>query len=329
LHDIENQCWLRHQRISAYSVVGTADSSDPKIQLYSGASMSIEKAIPACPARVIVVGNEKGGSGKSTVAMHVAVALLKAGQSVATIDLDSPQRSLTHYVENRRAWARHVGRDLETPEHICLSDAPAGDQAGVCEAFADALDRLAQTCGFIVIDTAGRGSDLMRLAHSAADTLITPLNDSFVDFDVLGTVDPETFTVTGASHYSEMIEQVRRQRRLAGHGSIDWIVLRNRLSMLGTRNKRLVGAALQDLARRLEFRAIEGLAERMIFREFYPRGLTALDDLDETTLGTRPTLSHATARQEVANLLQSISLVSNKTPMVVTGDAAAHDRDAA
>jgi chromosome partitioning protein len=169
----------------------------------------------------------------------------------------------------------------------------------------------------------------MRLAHSAADTLITPLNDSFVDFDVLGTVDPETFAVTGASHYSEMIEQVRRQRRLAGHGSIDWIVLRNRLSMLGTRNKRLVGAALQDLARRLEFRAIEGLAERMIFREFYPRGLTALDDLDETTLGTRPTLSHATARQEVANLLQSISLVSNKTPMVVTGDAAAHDRDAA
>ena len=255
-------------------------------------------------------------------------SLLKAGQSVATIDLDSPQRSLTHHVENRRAWAKRVGRNLEIPEHVGLDCSPAGDQAEACKAFADAVERLAQTCSFIVIDTAGHGSDLMRLAHSAADTLITPLNDSFVDFDVLGTVDPETFSVSGTSHYSEMIDEVRRQRRLAGLGPIDWVVLRNRLSMLGTRNKRLVGAALQELAGKLEFRAIEGLAERMIFREFYPRGLTALDDLDETTLGTRPTMSHATARQEVASLLQSISLVSNRTPMA-PGEAAAHDRDAA
>jgi chromosome partitioning protein len=266
--------------------------------------MSIE---PARPARVIVVGNEKGGSGKSTVAMHVAVALLKAGQRVATIDVDSRQRSLTRYVENRRAWAQRVERDLSVPQHLCF-DLPASDESERCTALADAIDALAQDCGFIIVDTPGHDGRLTRLAHSLADTLITPLNDSFVDFDVLGTVDPETFTVSDTSHYAKMVEEMRAERRRLGQGPIDWIVMRNRLSMLGTRNKRLVGVALEELSRRLEFRMTEGFAERMIFREFYPRGLTALDDLDEVTLGTRPTLSHATARQEVTNLLNIITL---------------------
>jgi len=149
----------------------------------------------------------------------------------------------------------------------------------------------------------------MRLAHSMADTLITPLNDSFVDFDVLGTVDPVTFAVTGTSHFSDMVREARRQRRVVDHATIDWIVVRrNRLSMLGSRNKRLVGEGLQELSLRLGFRAVDGFAERVIFREFYPRGLTALDKLDEGTLGTRPSMSHVTARQEVETLLRSLKL---------------------
>ena len=179
-----------------------------------------------------------------------------------------------------------------------------------CAALADAVAALAESHSFIVIDTPGHDGSLSRLAHSMADTLITPLNDSFVDFDVLGTVDPETFAVSDISHYAKMVQEVRRQREQHDGGSIDWLVMRNRLSMLGTRNKRLVGAALEELSRRLDFRAIEGFAERMIFREFYPRGLTALDDFNEVTLGTRPTMSHATARQEVASLLSSINLGS-------------------
>jgi chromosome partitioning protein len=285
----------------------------------------------ARPARVIVVGNEKGGSGKSTVAMHVAIALVKARQKVATIDLDSRQRSLTHYVENRRAWGERIARDLEGPQHLCL-DAPTGGESETCAAFVDTVDALAENHSFIVIDTPGHDGNLSRLAHSMADTLITPLNDSFVDFDVLGTVDPETFAVSDISHYAKMVQEVRRQREQHDGGSIDWVVMRNRLSMLGTRNKRLVGVALQELSRRLEFRTIEGFAERMIFREFYPRGLTALDDFNEVTLGTRPTMSHATARQEVANLLNSINLGSLLQPVEVQtpGEATAEsDRDAA
>jgi chromosome partitioning protein len=262
-------------------------------------------------ARVVVVGNEKGGSGKSTVAMHVAIALIKSGQPVATVDLDTRQRSLTRLVENRRAWARHVGRDLDIPEHFCFGklDYPtAVEEAAGCKALEETVETLAGRYGVVVIDTPGHDDYLTRVAHSLADTLITPLNDSFVDLDVLGTVHPETFRVTGTSHYAQMVEEARGRRRLQYQGVTDWIVLRNRLSALGSRNKRLVGEGLRELSHRLHFRSVDGLAERVIFREFYPRGLTAVDDIDEITLGTRPTMSHVSARLEMLNLLTTIGL---------------------
>ena len=262
-------------------------------------------------ARVVVVGNEKGGSGKSTVAMHVAIALIKSGQPVATVDLDTRQRSLTRLVENRRAWARHVGRDLDMPEHFCFGklDYPtAVEEAAGCKALEETVETLAGRYGVVVIDTPGHDDYLSRVAHSLADTLITPLNDSFVDLDVLGSVHPETFRVTGTSHYAQMVEEARGRRRLQYQGVTDWIVLRNRLSVLGSRNKRLVGEGLGELSHRLNFRCVDGLAERVIFREFYPRGLTAVDDINEITLGTRPTMSHVSARLEMLNLLTTIGL---------------------
>jgi chromosome partitioning protein len=141
-----------------------------------------------------------------------------------------------------------------------------------------------------------------------ADTLITPLNDSFVDFDVLGTVDPQTFALTGTSHYSEMVREARRQRRMVDGRVMDWVVVRNRLSMLSSRNKRLIAEGLDQLATRLGFRFVDGFAERVVYREFFPRGLTALDQIDEVTLGTRPSLSHVTAQEEVQRLLGALRL---------------------
>jgi chromosome partitioning protein len=263
-------------------------------------------------AHVVVLGNEKGGSGKSTTALHIAVALLKAGQRVATIDLDCRQQSFTHYINNRAAWARRTKLDLELPVHRCIKLGEtmqiAENENSEFQQFMEAVSAVESSFDFIVIDTPGTDSYLMRLAHSMADTLVTPINDSFLDFDVLGTVDPANYAVTGESHYAEMVRDVRRKRRQLDGATTDWIVVRNRLSMLGSRNKRLVGEGLQELSLRLGFRAVDGFAERVIFREFYPRGLTALDKLDEETLGTRPNMSHVTARQEVETLLRSLKL---------------------
>jgi chromosome partitioning protein len=263
-------------------------------------------------AHVIVLGNEKGGSGKSTTAMHITVALLKAGQRVATIDLDSRQKTFTHYVENRRDFARRIGVRLEVPDHFCVARAHGlrvdENEAAEFGDFAAAINTAEHTHDFVVVDTPGNDTYLMRLAHSMADTLVTPLNDSFLDFDVLGEIDPATFEVTGVSHYAKMVRHARRQRRLVDGGLTDWIVVRNRLALLGSRNKKQVGECLNRLGLRLGFRAAEGFSERVVFREYFPNGLTALDDLEETTLGGRPNLSHMTARQEVRVLLDALKL---------------------
>jgi chromosome partitioning protein len=294
--------------------------------------MAFENAMRGNSARVIVVANEKGGSGKSTVAMNIAIALMKSGQRVATIDLDARQKSFTSYIENRRAWAAHVGQELEIPEHVCLDETvnfpSTEERAAGSKALTEAVERLSQTSDVIVIDSPGQDSYLSRLAHSMADTLVTPLNDSFLDFASLGTIDPASLTLTGIGPYATMVEEARSQRQLLDRRPTDWIVLRNRLSMVNSRNKRQMAEMLDELSQRLNFRLVEGLAERLIFREFYPRGLTAVDELDRRTLGTRPTMSHATARLEIENLVREI-MGLGEVAADYQPEAVIQDRDAA
>lgn len=274
-------------------------------------------------AHVVVLGNEKGGSGKSTTALHIAVALLKAGQRVATIDLDGRQKTFTHCIENRRAWAtrpgiqlelwaERAGIQLELPAHYCVeraesSSIEANEMTEVAN-FSAAVSAIERSCDFLVIDTPGNDNFLMRLAHSMADTLITPINDSFLDLDVLAALDPVNFAVTGESHHAKMVREARRQRRMTDGRLTDWVVVRNRLSTLGSRNKRLIGEGLTELANRIGFRWVDGFAERVIYREFFPRGLTALDDINKATLGTRPNKSHVAAQGEVIALLNLLHL---------------------
>jgi len=182
------------------------------------------------------------------------------------------------------------------------------NEAAEFAAFAHAINAVEPAHDFIVIDTPGSDSYLMRLAHAMADTLITPLNDSFVDFDVLGRIDPESYEVTGTSHYGSLVREARRQRRLVEEGESDWIVMRNRVGQLDTRNSRNFVEGIGDLSKRLNFRVAEGLSERVVYRELFPRGLTALDTLDEQTLGAKPNMSHLAARHEVRALLEMLKL---------------------
>ena len=263
-------------------------------------------------AHVIVCGNEKGGSGKTTTAMHIIVSLLNSGYTVASIDLDSRQLSLTRYVENRMRMLRKTGLKYVMPEHFHLdqakSDLISERENEDLGRFSEILNRIGSSYDFILIDTPGHDGYLMRLAHSMADTLVTPLNDSFVDFDVLGRVDPESGDVTNVSHYAQMVRDARRHRRKVDNGLLDWIVVRNRLSHINSRNKENMLASLKDLSMRLGCRLAEGISERVIFRELFPIGLTALDELNELTLGSEPTLSHLSARQEVRQLIGTLKL---------------------
>jgi chromosome partitioning protein len=261
-------------------------------------------------AHIIVVGNEKGGSGKSTTSMHVATALARLGFRVGGLDLDLRQKSFGRYVENRVAYLKRAGLALPSPSYSDLPElAPEALQQGE-NAFdarlSAAVAALEAVSDFIIIDCPGSHTRLSQVAHSLADTLITPLNDSFVDFDLLARVDPETGKVKGPSIYAEMVWNARQLRAQAGLKPIDWIVLRNRLGAQAMHNKRKVGAALEDLSRRIGFRVVPGFAERVIFRELFPRGLTVLD-LKDTGVD-QMNLSNVAARQEVRELMKSLRL---------------------
>lgn len=262
-------------------------------------------------SHVIVVGNEKGGAGKSTVAIHLAVALMRMGNSVGVIDLDLRQASLTRYMANRQQWSAKRGVSLPMPIQRVLPASTARSldevEAEEVESWTAALGELSAECDFILVDAPGSDTRYSRLAHASADTLITPINDSFVDFALLADVDPDTFQVGRPSVYAEMVWDCRKQKALSSKSSIDWVVMRNRVSMLDARNKRRVGQGLKALSNRVGFRLAPGFSERVIYRELFPAGLTLID-LTEAGSAVPFTMSHVAARQELRELLIVLKL---------------------
>ena len=260
---------------------------------------------------VIVIGNEKGGSGKSTIAMHMAVALMKTGQRLATIDLDDRQRTLTHYIENRRAWAHRCGFSLELPTHFVINRGGSNQSDDNEAAEVDDLERAIAATehrhDFVLIDTPPQDSYLMRLAHSIADTLVTPLNLSFIDIDVLAKLDPVNFAVTGVSHYAELVREMRRHRRSIDGALSDWVVVCNRLSPDSAMSP-VFSNSLQELALALGFRLATGFHERQLYRDLFPRGLSVMDELSHVMPGPDPDPSHSIARCEVEHLLHILKL---------------------
>ena len=264
---------------------------------------------PRCP-RIIVLGNEKGGTGKSTTAAHLIVALLKRGFSVGSIDLDARQGTLSRLLENRADYAKRKGLGLELPEHRRLyrseSSARGAAEWEEKRAFERAVADLADR-DYIVMDTPGNDSFLSRAGHACAEVLITPLNDSFLDLDLLARIDPQGRQILGPSLYSQMVWEQRQQRAVMGLPPMDWIVMRNRLSHIDARNKREIGRLLELLSQRIGFRLAPGFGERVIFRELFPKGLTVLDLLDDDP-EFQLSMSHVAARQEVRALLRAIGL---------------------
>lgn len=255
----------------------------------------------SAPPRIIVLGNEKGGTGKSTLAMHLSVALLNRGLAVATIDLDARQGTISRYIANRRQFTQRTGQTVPMPVHAALDVTENMESA-----LADALDK-AKDCAVVVIDTPGHDSALSQIGHSYADVLVTPINDSLIDLDVLAIVDPHKQTIQRPSHYSERVWKAKQVRARRDGGSMDWVVVRNRLGQLDARNKRLMGKLVAELARRIGFRVADGIHERVVYRELFLDGLTA-EDLAalESTHGVA--MSHVAARQEIRNLIAALGL---------------------
>ncbi|WP_298336166.1 division plane positioning ATPase MipZ [uncultured Erythrobacter sp.] len=255
----------------------------------------------------IVFANEKGGTGKSTTAVHVAVAMSYLGHRVTMLDLDPRQRTSHRYMENRFHTMQR--RDLHLPTPACEVFKGRSPQALLVK-----IDKLEKDCDFLIIDNPGRDDEFARTAVEQADTLVTPMNDSFVDFDLIGQVDPENFNVKKLSFFAELIWEARMKRsRATAAGErpeMDWIVVRNRTGHTEARNMTRINKALTEMSKRVGFRVTHGLSERVIFRELFPSGLTLLDKGHLGDLGT----SHLVARQELRALVMALNLPQMNKP---------------
>ena len=249
----------------------------------------------------IVFANEKGGTGKSTTAVHVAVALAYQGAKVAALDLDTRQKTLFRYCENRAETQRRRNITLPGP----VFDTCRGDSVDDLE---EEAARIGDGMDFLLFDTPGRDDPFARHVAASADTLVTPMNDSFVDFDLIGHVDAESFKVRKLSFYAELIWEARIKRSRATieerKREMDWVVVRNRTGYTDARNQRRIDEALTELSKRVGFRVSKGLSERVVYRELFPSGLTLLDKGQLGELGT----SHLVARQELRNLVANLRL---------------------
>ena len=251
-------------------------------------------------AKIVVLGNEKGGTGKSTLAMHLIVAWLREGKKVATLDLDGRQGTLSRYLENRRAFAQKNNVNLPMPDHIRIAN--VSNEVLFLRA---QLERLSNDYDIIVLDTPGADTALTLEALFQADVLITPINDSLIDLDVLGIVDGETMRIKGPSHYAERVWSVRQKRNLMKKAPLNWFVTRNRLSPFKNKNKHTREELLRGLADRVHFKVVGGITERVIFRELFLKGLTMMD-LRENGLHMPMSMSNVAARQEVRSLARSV-----------------------
>lgn len=256
---------------------------------------------------IIVLGCEKGGSGKSTLSMHIIVSLLRQGHKVGSIDVDARQGTLSRYVQNRKRYSKtNGGVALPMPEHHDLHQSKKDSQKEAQEEDAENFKNLIEQmsdCDYIVVDTPGNDTYLSRVAHSYAATLITPINDSFIDLDVLVRVNSKNEKDIKPSLYSATVWEQKMKKAQRDGGLIDWIVIRNRLSNLHSNNNSDIEKILKALAPRIGFRLVSGFTERVIFKELFLQGITLLDLIE---IGMQMRLSHVAARNELAVLIQAI-----------------------
>jgi chromosome partitioning protein len=285
---------------------------------------------PSSP-HIVVIGNQKGGSGKSTFAMHIIVALLKAGKRVASFDLDLNQLTLTRYLGNRREWDRKHEQKLELPDHYPVTeeghgsilrrfisrlkkigrahnhdfiDSSAWGHSADLSQFISQLKKIgrARKHDFIVIDTPGGVQHLSLIAHGMADTLITPINDSLVDLDVLVAMKQSDLEPQPSVYAKTVWRALEARRRVSGRAT-DWIVVRNRLESVESSNQRQITQVLDVIRTTLSFRIARGLLERPVYREFFAAGLTVFDPVAESSQ------SNLLARLDVQNLIREIGLI--------------------
>ena len=257
-------------------------------------------------AHVIVVSNEKGGTGKSTISMHLAIKLMQEGFRVAVVDTDGRQGTLTHYIENRLLFLHENDLKLPIPELLTIEPAETPEQfTAHREQAAHEIGALLPAFDAVIIDTPGNKNYLFEEAHKFADTLITPMSDSLIDLNVISEIDFAHPDDRHAGRYAQYIWEVKKYLAALGKPMLNWIVVGNKISSLNSRNKNQVFGYLEKAAKTYGFRVAPAIRDRVIYKELFLQGLTVLD-LSHEALKCRLSVSHIAAKQEIKSLAEFI-----------------------
>lgn len=253
----------------------------------------------------ILFANEKGGVGKSTLAFHTAVALANRGYQVLAVDLDARQRSFARTIDNRHGTAVCLGIDLPTPRCVVL-DKPSG------ALLAQEIARLGAKCDVVVIDAPGHDVPVVRRAIVIADTLVTPVNASFFDLDVIARFDPVTDRMREAGPFARTVLDLRAEQDKRGSKPAEWIVVKNRVRIAEKSHLARTIPRLEQIAEKFGLRLAEGLRERVAYRALLQFGLTAPD------LVAIPQLQGLRMRDdgEMAGFVDSLGIASLIAPQV-------------
>ena len=253
-------------------------------------------------AHIIVIGNEKGGTGKSTLAMHLAIKLMFENFKVAILDLDGRQGSLSKYIANRRSFCCKNNIHLPIPTHYIFEPQPKEANKLEIETL---IKELSNRFDAIIIDTPGFRNYLFELAHKFPHTLITPISDSLVDLSAIADINPDNGEILQAGHYAEFVWEIKKKLASQGLPYLNWIICGNKISPIRSKNKNIVFNKLENLAKLYGFRFSSGLKDRVIYKELFLNGLTVLD-LSVPELHHRMTISHLAAKMELNSLAEFI-----------------------
>ncbi|MFV9991800.1 MAG: division plane positioning ATPase MipZ, partial [Candidatus Midichloria sp.] len=172
--------------------------------------------------------------------------------------------------------------------------------------FSELISKIQNQNDFIIIDTPGSDTFLSRLAHSYSDTVMTPINDSFIDVDLLGKIEVNDLEKIKPGIYSAMVWEQKLKKAARENKQMDWIIMRNRSSSTDNINKRNIEKAIDKLSKKFGFRIVPGFSERVIFRELFLHGLT-LNDAGSTNK-VRFSTSIVAARQELRAFIKALGL---------------------